>query len=307
MPWPAGPLCAALGARAGPRSSPRAFARLRRRLRAARPRFRAPGRDRVLAVRACRARVCRSARGSRSRRGSSARRLRRKRVARRRHGSARARGPKFKLYLKTIRRLSNSLLSTAAARRRGRIRQNCLTHVVAAAFLFPTPYQTPTVLPASRLQKHQCLLMCPFIGRHLMPPKLVLTDMILRRCGHRRSSLPSRASPRTLAEFERPRSRPVCDGWSVPSGHPVGTFLTRKVCLWDCRCHGGLDVERTGGPFALARVRLGRARLPGLELDVVPPRGTGPSRARAAAPGACGRRATPAHAGVGVHEAACGR
>jgi hypothetical protein len=80
----------------------------------------------------------------------------------------------FKLCLKTIRRLSNSLLSTAAARRRGRIRQNCLTHVVAAAFLFPTPYQTPTVLPASRLQNHQCLLMCPFIGRHLMPPKLVV-------------------------------------------------------------------------------------------------------------------------------------
>mmetsp|Transcript_33592 Transcript_33592/g.117769 ORF Transcript_33592/g.117769 Transcript_33592/m.117769 type:complete len:274 (+) Transcript_33592:619-1440(+) len=71
----------------------------------------------------------------------------------------------FNLYLKTIRRLSNSLLSTAAARRRGRIRQKCLTHVVAAAFLFPTPYQTPTVLPASRLQKPQCLLIRPLIGR----------------------------------------------------------------------------------------------------------------------------------------------
>ncbi len=161
VPWPAGPLCAALGARAGPRSSPRAartFSRLRWRLRAARPRVRAPGRDLVLSARACRARVCRSARGSRSRRGSSARHLRQKRTLVEGTGplaqeaqSLTRTGPVDR---ETIRRLSNSLLSTAAARRRFRIRQNCLTHVVAAAFLFPTPYQTPTELPASRLQKH---------------------------------------------------------------------------------------------------------------------------------------------------------
>jgi len=125
MTWAAGPLCAALAARAGPRSSPRAFARLRRRLRAARPRVRAPGRDRVLAVRACRARVCRSARYSRSRRGSSARRLRRKRVARRRHGSARARGPKPDSYRarrrrSTRRRVEEAPLVVVRVERYGR-------------------------------------------------------------------------------------------------------------------------------------------------------------------------------------------
>jgi hypothetical protein len=65
--WVAGPLCAALGARAGPRSSPRAAHGVRQRQRLSGAGLDAQGLGRALAS-FSRARVCRSARGGRSRR-----------------------------------------------------------------------------------------------------------------------------------------------------------------------------------------------------------------------------------------------
>jgi hypothetical protein len=77
----------------------------------------------------------------------------------------------FEDYQKTIK-FSTFDRSCATARS---TQTKLFGHVVAAAFLFPTPYQTPTELPVSRLQKHPGPLTTPFYRPAKTPPMLVTT------------------------------------------------------------------------------------------------------------------------------------